>query len=374
MESMTAHLCDRVLPRVPLRQWTVSFPFALRRLLAADARLLSAVHRSFVRLVFVTLRASAPVAHGRPGAVSLLQRFDSSLGLDPHVHLVCTDGVFTVGDDGRAQFHDAGAPSAEAVETVAVHLHASIRRILQRRGLITREGELVPQEDEEPTPLQRLYEAAARDFISSGTLADDGSAMPRDRGPGAPVRLGPRLVEVDGVNVHADVRIEAADDEGRERLIGYGLRPPFACEQLELTKDGRIAFALRKARKNGDTHRFFTPLQFLRRLAWLIVPPRQHLVRYEGVFAPAARWRRLVVLDPCAKSPHGAHAGPLAERDTWLPATPADPLAPSQPVRDDAADDEAADTTKTQPVTRFRACGGPITALVVSASREGLRI
>ena len=31
---MTAHLCDRVIPRVPLRQWTVSFPFALRRLLA----------------------------------------------------------------------------------------------------------------------------------------------------------------------------------------------------------------------------------------------------------------------------------------------------------------------------------------------------
>ena len=81
---MTAHLCDRVLPRVPLRQWTVSFPFALRRLLAADARLLSAVHRSFVRLVFLMLRGSAPVAHGKPGAVSLLQRFDASLGLSSH--------------------------------------------------------------------------------------------------------------------------------------------------------------------------------------------------------------------------------------------------------------------------------------------------
>ena len=53
---------------------------------------------------------------------------------------------------------------------MAVHRHASIRRILQRRGLITREGELAPQEDQESTPLQRLYEAAARDFITSGTL------------------------------------------------------------------------------------------------------------------------------------------------------------------------------------------------------------
>ena len=44
------------------------------------------------------MRCRAPVANGKPGAVSLLQRFDASLGLDPHVHLVSTDGAFTVAD------------------------------------------------------------------------------------------------------------------------------------------------------------------------------------------------------------------------------------------------------------------------------------
>ena len=99
----------------------------------------------------------------------------------------------------------------------------------------------------------------------------------------------------------------------------------FAYEQLEETTDGRIAFALRKRRKNGDTHRFFTPMQFLRRLAWLIVPPRQALVRYEGVLAPAAKWRALVVPPPPAVSLAQNLAAPLQLADPALPARAADP-------------------------------------------------
>jgi len=300
MEAMVAHLTERVLPDEPLRQWTVSFPFALRRLLAADAELLSAVHRSFVRLVFLTLRSKAEVPRGRAGAVSLIQRFDSSLGLDPHVHLCALDGVYARREDGTLEFFDTGAPTASEVETVALRLHRAIGGILRRRGLLTREGDLAPRESQETTPLERLYEAAARDFIASGTLDARGEPRVRPRAPLATQRLGPLLVDVDGINVHADLRIEKGDRQGRERLLRYGLRPPFADEQIQLTGDGRIAFALRKARKNGDTHRFFTPLQFLRRLAWLCAPPRQALVRYEGVLAPAAPWRSSVVPAPAS--------------------------------------------------------------------------
>jgi len=165
MEAMVVHLSDRVLPDVALRQWTVSFPFALRRLLAADAELLSAVHRSFVRLVFLTLRAKAKGSRGRCGAISLIQRFDSNLGLDPHVHLCCLDGVYARREDGTLEFCDTGPPTSSDVETVAVHLYESIRRLLRRRGLITREGELAPRESQVVTPLERLYEAAARDLL-----------------------------------------------------------------------------------------------------------------------------------------------------------------------------------------------------------------
>src|SRR5213596_807259 len=39
MADTAAHLVDRVLPKVPVRQWVLSLPFALRYRLAYDARL-----------------------------------------------------------------------------------------------------------------------------------------------------------------------------------------------------------------------------------------------------------------------------------------------------------------------------------------------
>ena len=49
MADTVAHLVDRVLPEVPVRQWVLSLPFALRYRLAYDAPLASAVLRVFVR-------------------------------------------------------------------------------------------------------------------------------------------------------------------------------------------------------------------------------------------------------------------------------------------------------------------------------------
>jgi hypothetical protein len=49
MCGTAAHLTDRVLPDVPLRQWVLSVPFELRLLLAKRAQALSAVGRIFVQ-------------------------------------------------------------------------------------------------------------------------------------------------------------------------------------------------------------------------------------------------------------------------------------------------------------------------------------
>jgi hypothetical protein len=59
--------------------------------------------------------------------------------------------------------------------------------------------------------------------------------------------------------------------------------------------DGRVRFELRRKRVSGETHLVFEPLAFLRRLAWLIPPPRVHLLWYHGVFAPASKLRARVV-------------------------------------------------------------------------------
>lgn len=44
--NVAAHLVDRVLPAVPMRQWVLSLPFELRRVAACRADVLAALSRS----------------------------------------------------------------------------------------------------------------------------------------------------------------------------------------------------------------------------------------------------------------------------------------------------------------------------------------
>jgi hypothetical protein len=58
--------------------------------------------------------------------------------------------------------------------------------------------------------------------------------------------------------------------------------------------DGRVAYEIRKP-WGHQTHRVMTPVAFLARLAALIPPPRHPLVRFFGVLAPHAAWRKKIV-------------------------------------------------------------------------------
>lgn len=85
MAESAAHLVDHVFPRVPVRQWVISFPWVVRYLLARNPALCSAVRRIFLRAVFGFYQgraASDGIQGGRTGAVNRIQRFGSSLNLD----------------------------------------------------------------------------------------------------------------------------------------------------------------------------------------------------------------------------------------------------------------------------------------------------
>jgi hypothetical protein len=94
MCATAAHLIEEVLPDVALRQWVLTFPFAWRRRLAMDGRLLSVLTRIFVTSVHAqytgSLRASG--VRAKSGAVTVVQRTSSDLRLNPHLHVVFLDG------------------------------------------------------------------------------------------------------------------------------------------------------------------------------------------------------------------------------------------------------------------------------------------
>lgn len=84
-------LCERVQPPVPLRQWVITLPRALRYLLAYDGKLLRAVSRTAMLEVFRFLRLHA--RRVLPGSVVAVQRFGSSLNLNVHFHALVLNGV-----------------------------------------------------------------------------------------------------------------------------------------------------------------------------------------------------------------------------------------------------------------------------------------
>jgi hypothetical protein len=103
MADTAAHLVDHVFPEVPVRQWVLSVPFALRYRLAYDPSMVRDVLQIFVRTVFASIRRRAGIAaanrKARCGAVGFIQRFSDALNLDPHFHLMALDGIYI--DDSR---------------------------------------------------------------------------------------------------------------------------------------------------------------------------------------------------------------------------------------------------------------------------------
>ncbi len=88
-----AHLVERVIPQVPVRQWVLSFPIPLRVLFAAHPELLSSVLKIIHRVIatFLIRQAGVRRSEAHTGAVTLIQRFGSAANLNIHLHCLVLD-------------------------------------------------------------------------------------------------------------------------------------------------------------------------------------------------------------------------------------------------------------------------------------------
>ncbi|MFT5732634.1 MAG: hypothetical protein ACJAZN_001729, partial [Planctomycetota bacterium] len=182
MAQSAAHLVDRVLPDVPIRQWVLSVPKPLRLAMAMDASLCRDVTRAYLRAVSASYvrRAKAalnleedeaedePQAAGEaekpssgpstgqvqfhPGAINKAHRFGSALELNVHQHSLYLDGVYvTRGAFHRPVFMPAGILDSGEVARVHRDVIARIRRVLERSGLNPLQLGLPPRPGEEGT-------------------------------------------------------------------------------------------------------------------------------------------------------------------------------------------------------------------------------
>jgi hypothetical protein len=237
--------------------------------------LASDVLRVLLRGIRTTLRRASPPAPGDAplGAVSFLHRFGSALNAHFHFHVVVLDGVFSEIDDGGVTFHEATHLSADDVQRLERTLQRRVLRLFQRRGLL----------DEHTVADMLTWQASG------------------------------------GFSLDASVHIHGSDAAGRERLLRYCARPPFALERMRIERHagthGPAIHAQRsvtaspdeaairlvlyhpaRPTRHGRTVLALSPLEFLAALSRLVPPPRVHRANVVHVCVLADHVDRVLIV------------------------------------------------------------------------------
>lgn len=231
---------EGVLPRVPYRHLTITLPrkFGFRKAVARDPDLL----RAIVRLATGVLLRALARQHRRhrhhpqrgaravPGLLCATQTFGDRLNAHPHVHALCSDGLFL--EDGS--FYPYLRWDAQA-------LTAAFR------------------------------ESVVASFVRQGLLSANSAHV---------VRSLP--VERCGFHVHVGSVVEPEERERLATLVRYLVRAPLALRNLTYDEaTGQVRLRTRKGVEATWEH----PVHLLASLAHHVPYPRRATVTYAGWFA-----------------------------------------------------------------------------------------
>ena len=318
MADCASHLVDHVLPVAPYRQWTLSLPYDVRLRIGYDKKRVGDVLALFLRTVFSWQRLQARragIEKPLTGTVTLCQRYGSILQFTPHFHSWLPDGVFSQDGDGGVQFHRLPPPSDDDIDSLLLRVSTKVDKLLFT------DGDDAPPDDDAQAVLDDQAAAVK-------------SPLPSSRFPWAKANNDqphrPRCSFFEGYSLHADLSVHQKDRRKLERLLRYGLRPPFAQKRLSLRPDGKVRLKLRKPYYTGQTEIVLEPRDFLRRLIATIPPKRLNMVRFHGVFAPRSKVRpALKELLPEQPQPEPTTTEPTADSEStapWGPGSPAEDL------------------------------------------------
>ena len=205
------------LPAVPVRQWVLSLPYDLRYLLAWNMPLRSAVLTAFLRAVnrhYVAQAERLGVKAPKTGALSVVQRFSSSLQLNVHFHVLYADGVWSE-QDGDVTFHPAPPLATITVQEVVLDAVHRIARQLKRFGYADPDDGGKPDADD--PALSGLLRAAIQGRQLTGVEAGREPGKVRG-GLTVPRPNGKNCSDYAGFSLHANTRVGELARVELERL------------------------------------------------------------------------------------------------------------------------------------------------------------
>jgi len=249
---VAAHLVDEVIPQVPARQWVLSLPYDLRYMLAWNLPMRQAVFAAFQRAVDAHYRrqgALAGVKDPKTGAIAVIQRFNSALQTDVHIHVLYADGVWE-NDPARPLFTPAPPLHTVDVQEVLWDAWLRIERQLRKFGWQDKDLDTLPASD---PALAALLKAAVQGRLITGQQA--GKPLRKERGAGlsVPRPSGRNCAEFAGFSLHANTRVGEMAREQLERLVRYVCRPAIAAGRIEAVDEDNVRITLKSCWKDGTT-------------------------------------------------------------------------------------------------------------------------
>ena len=244
-------------------------------LCAHDPAALSAVRRILVRAVSgyyerTAKRLSKPLP--RTGAVAFVQRFDSALRLNVHLHVLWLDGVYShePGRGGVEWCEHAQVTDAD-VALLVRRVRDRVRRKLRQMGKWPEVGDAAdagatPDASDGEQLLLELVSAAVQGVAVQGERAGQRDVRVGRGARDEPFVKGVLCADLDGFSLHAAVRVAAGNRRQLEYLCRYAARPAIAESRLSLLPDGRVSYELKKRWKDGTTHVVLTAAVLIERL------------------------------------------------------------------------------------------------------------
>lgn len=305
MAESAALLVDDVLLGYPIRQWVLSLPIPLRLLLARYPNELSKVMQIIHRAIstHIVTKAGFTNKQAKTGAVTLIQRFGSALNLNIHFHMLFLEGAISENTWGGTTFTRIKAPSHSDMVELVHTISYRIANYLEKVGLVERDIENsflnLPIDDEDS--LLQLQGASVSYRIAMGPQQGQ-KVFTLQTLPASNEGEYGQVANTSGFSLHAGVFANADEPEKLERLCRYISRPAISEQRLSMTQHEKVRYELKTPYRDGTTHVFFNPLDFIGKLAALIPPPRLNLTRFFGVFAPNSNLRAQVTASQRGKN------------------------------------------------------------------------
>ena len=245
------HLTERLLLRLPHRQFVFSFPKALRVFFKHDRRLFSEVSR----LLFDVIHSFYTVAAGRPirtASVLAYQSYGDLLRFNPHSHALILEGGFDRA--GRFVF----IPLSDLTR-MTQYLRRRVVKFFRDKRLIS--------EDFAETLLRWKFS---------------------------------------GFSIDNSARVAAYDEQARQSLAQYIARPPLSLKKVVL--DALGAKVLLKTAYNPylkENMKLLSATDFIAELTQHLPPKGARYIRYYGLYSSRARGKWQQWDHVAIHAPHG---------------------------------------------------------------------